>query len=257
MTKQNKELFSEQFTSTAVDFSAGTLLVNKNTLNAFDSMIQQSRANSDIGVNSIANNLEEAGYQLSKPIVLDYKFKIVDGTTRAKAIIKLIKKGYISEIRLPYIQADALATDFNNTRGLTDDDLIFIFERRKSGGLSSGVTLRAVQQARESSQFLDVKELKTHKAMEPSKDQFHRAKIERHAEQFSEAFDGVLAVLDGDSPDTVKFSHWLALFARYGVSASTKNVAKRHIMTNKGSTQRDRVEAFLEMEREFTSKRAL
>jgi len=62
---------------------------------------------------------------------------------------------------------------------------------------------------------------------------------------------------DGANPNEEKFSHWLALFARYGTSATIKNIAKGYRVMPTGNDQSVRLAIFKNMESEVSNRRKL
>jgi len=240
------------------EFSAGILTVNKETLSEFNLMRQQSRRTTTSNTRSIAVSIEEIGYDLGKPLVLSSRYRTTDGYSRVSAIIELIQSNRIKSIDVSFLVTDSDPQAFNDTRGLSINDIKNIFSRTKAGGIQAGSCERAAEQARDASKMLSCSEVSFKVAHASDRTQEHLVKVDQFCEQFSEAFDGVLRVLDGKPPSEYKFAHWLALFARHGVTATGINLCRNSIITNQeSSTQKSRYDAFIDLEEKFTLTRAL
>ena len=238
-------------------FSAGILTVNVATLEAFKLRLQQSRHNAASNVRSVELLIEENGYDLGKPLVFNQQGKTIDGYTRGVAICNLIENNRLSTIYVSFIRTHSDAQAFNDTRGLSLNDIKQLFSRSKAKGVQAGGCERAAEQAVEASKMLDVDTMAFKLAFSPSRDQEHYVKIDQHWPEFSAAFDGVLDVLAGSPPSQYKFSHWLALFARHGVSATAVNLCRNYYISTQGTEQKDRYEAFKQLESTLLSTRAL
>ena len=240
------------------EFSAGILTVNKDTLAEFSLMREQSRRNTASNIRSIAISIEENGYDLGKPLVLNSKHQTTDGYSRASAIIELIQSDRVKLIEASYLVTNSAPQAFNDTRGLDLSVVKIIFSRSKTGGTQAGACERAAEQAVEASKILDCKYMPFKKAHDPQRYQEHLVKIDNHHVEFSNAFDGVLQVFDGTPPAEYKFMHWLALFTRYGITATAINLCRNSTITNQeSSSQQSRYESFLDLEEKLNSARAL
>ena len=247
-------MIKESFESTCGLLTAGIITVNKSNVAQFESILSQGRETSPVEINKIAREIELTGFQFCKPITLNLEGRTIDGYTRGKAIVMLINEGCLNEIDIPFIQAEGTHDMFNNTRGISSSDLSGYFKPR---GVVSGVAERAVEQAVEACKMLDVTNTSYAKAFDPNRTQAHYAKIDTYNIEFTDAFNCVINMLEGSSPDHIKFSHWIAFFVRYGVSRLTINIAKNHVLTNTGTNQLERYAIFNILEKKFSRSRVL
>ena len=229
-------------------FEAGLMTINAETAPQLAQKISQARHSTGTQVLGLVRSIEEYGYDFGKPIVFNFDNVVVDGASRCRAILKLIKDGVLTTIDVPFISASTEPDSFNNTRGLSVYDLQPIFQRAKMDGISYGKTSRAVDQAIEAAKMLSARDTSYSNAFDPKQVQCHLVTIDDNIEKFSKAFDAVISLMHGKSPDSCKFAHWLAFFARHGVSTTTLNIAKQNHISVKGSYQDARYNVFRKME---------
>lgn len=250
-------MYKEKYKTNDGNFTSGIITVNNSTAKDFASILQQGRTVSHVEINTIARSIEDYGsFKLSKPIIINSDSGLtVDGYTRSKAVLLLIKEGAFDEIDVSFVMTkDAMSQDFNQGRGLAAEDLYGLFRRK---GVVSGSADRALEQCLEASKMIDVAKVGFTKAFSTTRDQQHFARIDTNRQVFSDAFDGVVELANGDSPNNFKFSHWIAFFARNGVSNLTKNIAKKSMVSNIGTNQVDRFAAFEALESAFNRSREI
>ena len=172
----------------------GMLTINSDTIQELKGHIQQSRATDPVQVDRIAYLIEENGFDLGKIIIWDMDELSADGATRCRAMIQLIENGAIAEFYVPFLKADTNPENYNNTRGLTVDDLTKIFKRDRKHGVFTGSVTRTVSEALDASKILDCHNLGPVKAFNPHRVQLHIVKVDDHKEDFSSAFDAVIEI---------------------------------------------------------------
>lgn len=251
------KLVTENHAFESENFSAGILTINCDTVQELKSRIYQAREPNQGQVTAVSRSIEENGYDFGKPIIFNCEGIVVDGASRCRALCKLIESSSLQELKVPFIQAETLPDSHNDTRGLAPYDLQVLFKRTKVSGTKYGMAGRAVDQAIEASKILDVETFGFVKAFDPQRTQIHLAKIDGNTADFSQAFDTCIELLNGDCPDQFKFSHWIALFTRYGISNAAKNIARKYPVHNRGTEQKDRSDLFHVMEKEMKAKRIL
>lgn len=238
--------------------AAGLLRINKDTLAEFETFIQQSRVLSISHINFLANKIEKEGYDQTKPIALYLSTnKTTDGSTRSMAIKKLIDSNRVEEVLVTFVRGNADPASFNDTRGLVRKDLEQYF--KISGSISGGSSDRAIEQAIEASKMLDAETLPFTEAFDSLRAQTHLVKIDSFLDRFTEAYVASMLLCDslGIKPDECKFSHWLALFVRHGVTTTSKNLAKNKVIGPRGTDQRERLAVFQDLEKQLQDTRYL
>lgn len=248
MSKNNHIV--EYFTATSLPMTFGVLKINKKTLNEVSKVLQNTVPQDDSVIKDLERSIITNGYNCSFPIVINNDFKTIDGFSRLSACINLIKKDALNEIILPFYTSNGNGEEFNcGSRGTSAEEINYLFKIPRHNGLMTGSSKRASEQAIEASQMLDMSKLDFNfeKAFRSDRVQRHTSKIVRDAEAFTDGYKAVCEVATSInlSPDSIKWAHWLAMFCRRGVSATTKAIAKQNIVEIKGTTQRQRYDAFL------------
>lgn len=250
------KLFVESFVSKEIaGLSFGVMRINKETLMSAIGAAAQSMPVDDAHAFSIKNSILSNGYNYSFPIVLNDRFVTIDGYTRLKACIELVQENLIQEILIPFFTSDLGGRDFNSSsRGTSVEDIKYLFKIGRHGRLLTGASTRAAEQAVEASQMLDVSKLDDNfdLAFKASRIQRHTSKIVREQDAFVRAYGAVCEISTelGLNPDDIKWAHWMALFCRRGVTTVTKAIAKTHVIENKGTTQKQRYNAFVKCVRD-------
>ena len=140
--------------------------------------------------------------------------------------------------------------EFNcGSRGTSAEEINYLFKIPRHNGLMTGSAKRAAEQAIEASQMLDMSKLDFNfdKAFRSDRVQRHTSKIVRDSEAFIDGYKAVCEVATSIdmNPDTIKWAHWLAMFCRRGVTATTKAIARQNIIEIRGTTQKQRYDAFV------------
>lgn len=258
----NTNLFIEQFESKAAPgLFFGTMLINKNTAASASLHYQQTMPSDESHANSIKQSILSEGYNPAFPIVFDEQMKTLDGATRLKSAIELVTEGLVSEIIMTWYTAPNLVDggSFNSaSRGASSEDIQYLFRLPRKKGVQTGTSLRAAEQCVEASQMLDVAKM-TEKgdaaysnAFKACRIQRHTSKIVRERETFINAYEATCEICRDleMSPDRLKFAHWIALFCRYGVNSTTKAIARKYPILNRGTTQKARYDMFVKCAKE-------
>lgn len=259
---KNDKLFIEQFESKVVKgLFFGVMLINKDTAKKALTHRSQTMPSDEIHSNSVKQSILSNGYSQSFPIVFDSNMKTLDGFTRLTASIELVEDGLVDEIAIPFYTANNISDGcaFNSaSRGASPEDIAYLFKLPKKRGVFTGTSLRAAEQCVEASQMLDVAKMPEkgdaayYNAFKSCRIQRHTSKIVREKETFINAYEATCEICNelGLKPDSIKFAHWIAMFCRYGVSSTTKAIARKHPMVIKGSTQKARYELFVKCSKE-------
>lgn len=252
---QQNNLFVESFSSESLGMSFGVLCINSNTFKQANNVLSQSMPCDDAHIEEIKRSILSNGYNSAFPIVLNSNMKTLDGYTRMKASLELVDENLVKQVLIPYYTANELGEVFNSaSRGASAKDIEYMFSISRAGGLLTGKSDRAAEQAIEASQMLDVAKLDDNfeKAFAASKVQSHTSKIVREREAFVQSFKAVCEVATAldMNPNTIKWAHWMALFCRYGVNSVTKAIARKNLIANKGTTQKQRYSVFCTCEKE-------
>lgn len=239
------ETFKSKYTLTVF----GVICINKETLDQASLMATQNMDCDEAHLLALEQSILEHGYNPSFPITLNEIMRTIDGYSRMMACIRIVRRGDMEEIYIPFYTADGEQADYNgSTRGVSAVDIQYLFRIPRHGGLLTGSAKRGAEQAIEASQMLDVSKLDGDfdKAFDSTRVQRHTSKIVREQETFARGYRAVCELAtDLDlNPDHIKWAHWLALFCRHGVNNSTKSVARRYVIENKGTTQATRHETF-------------
>ncbi len=245
-------LFTEQHQSEHFKaLSFGVIELNEDTINQAASILAQHMPTDESTIIDVKNSILENGYKPSFPIVLHSEtMRTVDGYTRLRACIELVEEGLLKEVFVPYFTANESGKAFNSaTRGMSATEIEYIFNTPRHNGLITGSSRRAAEQAIEASKILDVAKLDGNfdKAFDSTRVQSHTSKIVREQETFKGAYKAICEIANqlNQSPDALKWAHWMAFFCRHGATSSNKAIAMKNTLPLKGTTQRARYDAFV------------
>ena len=240
----------EHFVSTSIPITFGVLKVNNLTINKACRALQNTVPTDPSVIKDLERSILTNGYNCSFPIVVNNEFKTVDGFSRLSACINLIKKKAVDELLTPFYTSVLSGEEFNcGSRGTSAEEINYLFKIPRHNGLMTGSSKRASEQAIEASQMLDMSKLDYNfdKAFRSDRVQRHTSKIVRDSEVFTDAYKAVCEVSTvlEINPDSIKWAHWLAMFCRRGISATTKAIAKQNVIEIRGTTQKQRYDSFV------------
>jgi len=235
------------------DVRVGTLEVNINTVAQIKSdVLQQAQATTEQHIEHLKASILENGYNGAHPIILNEDYRTVDGYGRLKVICLIVERDTSMRFIVPFIVGVAMGKDFNGaSRGVMKKDLERIFSGfEKHRGFQRGTAERAREQAEEAAEFLEIRKYGTHTRVKSmTTEQQLKGRIQKYEKKYRAAFNAVCQIANelGYHPESIKFSHWLALFCRFNVTDTTKHIARSFVIENNGSTENQRAKIFQEM----------
>jgi len=248
MSKSNAIV--EHFVSATLPMTFGVFKVNKLTIDKACRALQNTVPQDQSVIKDLERSILTNGYNCSFPIVVNNEFKTLDGFSRLSACINLIKKGSVDEILIPFYTSKSSGEEFNcGSRGTSAEEINYLFKIPRHNGLITGTAKRASEQAIEASQMLDMAKLDFNfdKSFRSDRVQRHTSKIVRDSEVFTDGYKAVCEVATSldMNPESIKWAHWLAMFCRRGITATTKAIARQNVIEIRGTTQRQRYDFFV------------
>ena len=256
------DLYMESMFTSDDKFGAGLLRVNIHNLEQFDAMCVQIReTSSSTNFLNIKNKILLHSYKLCYPLVMSHDGIIVDGYTRSKALIDIIKSDPSKEYVVSYIVSDSERDEFNNSRGLSHKDISVHLKNIKQQYplvKKTGALTRAVDQFIEARKILLLTNTKAPisftTAFDEITDQEIYVSIIDIIEEYKSSF-ALCAIIAQDlslNLKDIKFSHWIAFFIRVKHDQTNIDIAKSKAFIIKNScninpNREDRIKAFNDM----------